>query len=324
MKKLMVIGVAVFATMAMAQDKTISLAEANVQIAEAAESSDTMASVMKQLSAADQVKFLSQVNAAISKQPGSPTEKAAKYLAVNSAALKNAKKDNVPALLAETYATVPPEALTVINERFAADLFNRSADPSKPVTDAQFEKIATDTMKTIQARNATADNAGVRDTFAALMFIRASNGTPADLTDKLVANMTDPNAIKYAKDEWIPPALDKDYEPMLGASDAGSAPNVGEVLAISGLMSTQALLADLGNGNTDFMSAIGSGSGGLDGMAMFSDDSGLTRVPRSMNKENKYYGGYRRGDTPSDEGGSGSNCHYVCEPGGYNCQWICK
>ena len=195
MKKLMVIGVAALVTMAMAQDKTISYADASVQIAEAAESADTMASVMKQLSAADQVKFLSKVNAAIAKQPGSPTENAAKFLAVNSAALKSAKKDNLTALLAETFATVPPEALTVINERFAADLFNRSADPSKPLSDAQFEKVATDTMKAIQARDASADNAGVRDTFAALMFLRASNGTPADLADKLVANMTDANAI---------------------------------------------------------------------------------------------------------------------------------
>ena len=56
MKKLMVIGVAALVTMAMAQDKTISYADASVQIAEAAESADTMASVMKQLSAADQVK----------------------------------------------------------------------------------------------------------------------------------------------------------------------------------------------------------------------------------------------------------------------------
>ena len=263
------------------------------------------------------------MNAAIAKQPGSPTENAAKFLAVNSAALKSAKKDNLTALLAETFATVPPEALTVINERFAADLFNRSADPSKPLSDAQFEKVATDTMKAIQARDASADNAGVRDTFAALMFLRASNGTPADLADKLVANMTDANAIKYAKDEWIPPALnDKNYEPMLGASDAGSAPDVGAVLAISGLMTTQALLADLGNVGTEFMSCVGSGSGGLGGMAMFSDDAGLTRVPRSLNKENKYYGGYRRGEKPEED--SDSDCDYVCEPGGYNCQWICK
>ena len=309
MKKLMVIGVAALVTMAMAQDKTISYADASVQIAEAAESADTMASVMKQLSAADQVKFLSKVNAAIAKQPGSPTENAAKFLAVNSAALKSAKKDNLTALLAETFATVPPEALTVINERFAADLFNRSADPSKPLSDAQFEKVATDTMKAIQARDASADNAGVRDTFAALMFLRASNGTPADLADKLVANMTDANAIKYAKDEWIPPALnDKNYEPMLGASDAGSAPDVGAVLAISGLMTTQALLADLGNVGTEFMSCVGSGSGGLGGLAMFSDDAGLTRVPRSLNKENKYYGGYRRGEKPEED------CDHVCEP----------
>lgn len=295
MKKLMIIGVAALASVAMAQEKTISLADASAKIAEAAESSDAMASIMKQLSAADQVAFLSKVNAAIAKQPGSQDEAAAKYLAANSAALKNAKKDNVPALLAETYATVPPEALTVINERFASDLFNRAADPSKPVSDEQFTKIATDTMKTIQDRNASADNAGVRDTFAILMFLRASNGTPADLSDKLVANLPDEKTQEYAKNEWIPPAMsaDKNYEPMLGASDAGEAPDAARVLELAYDMTTTALLSDLSSKDNEFAGALF--TQGLTGVASFGT-SGLDRVPRTMNKDNKWYADNKRGE----------------------------
>lgn len=296
MKKLMIIGVAALASVAMAQEKTISLADASAKIAEAAESSDAMASIMKQLSAADQVAFLSKVNAAIAKQPGSQDEAAAKYLAANSAALKNAKKDNVPALLAETYATVPPEALTVINERFASDLFNRAADPSKPVSDEQFTKIATDTMKTIQDRNASADNAGVRDTFAILMFLRASNGTPADLSEKLVANLPDEKTQEYAKNEWIPPAMsaDKNYEPMLGASDAGEAPDAARVLELASDMTTTALLSDLSSKDNEFAGALF--TQGLTGVASFGTSS-LDRVPRTMNKDNKWYADNKRGDS---------------------------
>ena len=323
MKRILMMGIAALASVAMAQE--MSLADASGKLDAAAENPATMTSVTKQLSAADQVAFLARVNAAIAALPGSAAEKAAKYLNANAAALKGAAKGNLPALLAEVFATVPPEALTVINERFASDLFNRTAS-GKAYTDEEFVKFAQNGMSAIQKRTASADNAGVRDTFAILMFLRASNGTPADLADTLVANLADEKTQTLAKNEWIPPALnDKDYEPMLGMSDAGDQPDAAQVLRLAGPQVGVAMLTDLaagdvlGMGNT---STMFDQSSGLFGVPVFGDDSGLNRIPRTMNKDMRNYGGYHRGD----KGGEGSNekeCHRVCEPGGYNCQWIC-
>jgi hypothetical protein len=204
---------------------------------------------MKQLAAADQASFLADVNAAISKMPGSPEEKTSKFLEVNSAALKGAQKGNLTALVAEVFATVPPESLTAINESFASGMFNRAADPSKTYTDDEYKKTSLALLDKVQERNATADNAGVRNTFVILMLIRASNGTPADLRDTLVDALKNEETKSLAQNEWISPALgqgqEKTYDPMLGAADAGSQPNLDMVLVVSLKNAGDALVADL-------------------------------------------------------------------------------
>ena len=68
MKKIMMIGIAALATMAMAQE--MSLADASGQLDAAAGNPATMTSITKQLSASDQVTFLARVNASIDALPG--------------------------------------------------------------------------------------------------------------------------------------------------------------------------------------------------------------------------------------------------------------
>ena len=130
MKKLLMVVTMAMASVLFAQDKTMSSADARGKIGDIISDPASMTSVMKQLAAADQASFLADVNAAISKMPGSPEEKTSKFVAVNSAALKGAQKGNLTTLVAEVFATVPPESLTAINEQFAAGMFNRAADPS--------------------------------------------------------------------------------------------------------------------------------------------------------------------------------------------------
>ncbi|MGN0855031.1 MAG: hypothetical protein ACI4R9_05885 [Kiritimatiellia bacterium] len=312
MKKTLVIGMMVFAT-AVAQG--LSLADASGQIDVAIESPATMTALVKQLSAADQVAFLARVNASIDALPGSPEEKAAKYLAANDAALRGAKGGgNIAALLAEVFATVPPEALTVINERFAVDLFSRTADPSKTIPDEVFVKMVQTAMKAIQKRTASVANADVRNTFAILMFLRASKGTPADLCDTLVKEyLTEGKAQALAKGEWIPPALnDKDYEPLLGASDAGEMPDAALVLRLAGAQTSLALLSDLAAGDAGMANVSSMFRPNVSGMPVLSDDSTIYRIPRTMNPANRNYGGYHRGDKTDD----------IYEPGGYSGQRI--
>ena len=234
----------------------LSLAEARGQIDKAIESPEKMKELMKQLSAEDQRRFLADVNKAINDLPASLEEKTAKFLNINHAAMTAAQKGNATVLLAEVFATVSPEALTVINERFAADLVSRTANPNVTYTDEQYTKIATEAMKAINERVEETDNGSTRSAFAMLMFVRASNGTPADLTDKLIDTLKNEEAKELAKSEWIPSALGKDgretgYEPLLASADANRRPDFAQVLVIAGPQYIEALLGDLSGQNTD-------------------------------------------------------------------------
>lgn len=250
--------------------KTLPLAEARQKIDGVVDGSESIASLIKQLSAADQLTFLGDVNKAVSKMPASVEEKTAKHLNLNHAALKAVKgSGNVAALLAEVFATVPPEALTVINERFASDLLNRAADSKVTYTDAQFTDIALKLMETVNKRTAETDNASTRSAFAILMLLRASNGTPADLEDKLIATLPHADARELAKSEWIPSALGKDgrelgYEPILASADAGRRPDFDFVLVIAGPQFLDSLLQDIGGKNVDGLSFVQTRSPVLD------------------------------------------------------------
>ena len=250
--------------------KTLPRAEARQKIDGVVDGSESIASLIKQLSAEDQLTFLGDVNKAVSKMPASVEEKTAKHLNLNHAALKAVKgSGNVAALLAEVFATVPPEALTVINERFASDLFNRATDPKVTYTDAQFTDIALKIMETVNKRTAETDNASTRSAFAILMLLRASNGTPADLEDKLIATLPNADARELAKSEWIPSALGKDgrelgYEPILASADAGRRPDFDFVLVIAGPQLLDSLLQDVGGKNVDGLSFVRTRSPVLD------------------------------------------------------------
>ena len=299
------------ASVLVAQDKTMSSADARGKIGDIIDNPASMTSVMKQLSASDQASFLADVNAAIADMPGSPEEKTTKYLDVNTAALKGAQKGNLTTLVAEVFATVPPEALTAINESFASGMFNRKADPSKTYTDDQYVDISTNLLAKVQERNATADNAGVRNTFAVLMLIRGSNGSPADLRDTLVGSLNDAETRSLAQNEWISPALgqgqEKTYDPMLGAADAGSQPKLDMVLAVSYVAAGDALAADLASecSLSDASSSITAliGPAFSDPNAMDIADgvdplssAALSRLPRTMDPSAKYNPAFKRGE----------------------------
>ncbi len=276
----------------------LSLAEASAKIDQVIANPDMMTATMKELSPTNQVAFLSRVNAAIASLPGSAEEKAANYLAVNAAALRGAASGNLSTLLAEVYATVPPEALTLINERFAAELFNRSANPSRPISDEQVASIALSMMEKIHARNVGSENSAVRDTFALLMFLRVADGSPADLQDRML-NFIDSSSRELAESEWIPAAMGenqpKTYEPMLGASDAGEQPDVDIVLQMRGPQTSLALLADLNApaGETPSTSMAFASSLNTIPDAMGAA-SGLDRIPRTDDPSKKWWGGYTR------------------------------
>ena len=239
-----------------------ALADARGRIARAIENPNVMTELMKGLSAEDQKQFLADVNKAISDMPGSVEEKTALFLNANSAAMRAADEGNLKTLVAEVFATVPPESLTVIAERFAIDLFNRDAGGAGKYTDEQFTKIATDTMKVVNQRTAETDNGSARSAFAIIMFVRASNGSIPELSDALIDTMEHDDAKDMARKEWIPSALGKDgrtqgYEPLLASADAGRRPDPDFVLVIAGPQHLESVLGDLTGKNTDVLALSG-------------------------------------------------------------------
>lgn len=281
MKKIMFMMIAAAMMSAVAQ--SLSLSDARAKIGDVIENPSVLTSTIKQLSAADQKLFLADVNEAVAKMPDSAEAKSAKFLDVNRAALKGAQKGTVADLLAEVFATASLESLTVINEVLAADLFNRDANPAVKYTDEQFVKIAKSAMEKIAARNSNVDNGAVRTGFAALMFIRASNGSPADLADTLATYLPE-DTREIAKKEWFPSALakgdEKSYDSMLGTTDAGALPNEMVVLRLAAAQEHGALLSDMaaaafGNAETYMGAPYGSDRGGI-GAGL---DNGLYRVP---------------------------------------------
>ena len=230
MKKAMVLAMVMAAGVALAD--TMSLAEARGKIGEAINDPAKMTEVMKSLSAADQKAFVAEVNEAISKMPGSEDSKRETFVEVNRAAMRGAAKGNLITIFAEVFATVPPDALTEVNEDFANRLFKRTGTESKALTDEQFTEVALKVMDKVNERMATVEDGAARSCFAALVFINASSDHPiANLTETLVATMP-AAAQNVALTEWIPAAIgdnqQKTYEPLLGASSFDATMNVGD------------------------------------------------------------------------------------------------
>lgn len=249
MKKIVVMMVSVMAVVAAF---AMSLADARGQIGKCISNPKLMTTVMKQLSAADQKALLAEVNAAIEKMPGSNEQKSATYLNVNHAALKGAAKGNIATLVAEVFATVPPEVLTIINEQFATDLFSRTADPSKTYSDESFTQVSTTLVKKTLERTSSMDNGAARSAFVILMMVRASGGSPAELQETLIKTLPE-EAQNAARNEWIPAALGQkqiqSYEPILGGADAlNQMPENRVVIRLAGPQLLESMLGDVVEG----------------------------------------------------------------------------
>lgn len=233
----------------------LTLVAAREKIVEAISSPAVMTATVSQLSAEDQRQFLADVNAAIGSMPGSQKELAASYLNVCRAALKGAQKGNLATMIAEVFATVPVEYLPVISESLGSDMLNRAANPSVTYSDEEYLTIATNVMSKVNSRVEVEDNAGVRSGFAALAFIRGSNGGSEAIISAMTAALPE-SAQEAASREWFPAALAtgdaKSYDPMLVAASAETLPELDTLLLnVDGAQNQDALLADLGGVNTD-------------------------------------------------------------------------
>lgn len=240
----------------------IPLAEARGRIDKAIASAAVMKQIMLQLSAADQKQFVADVNKAISDMPASAEEKSAAFLQANMAAISGAEKGNTATIIAEVYATVPPEHLTVFTEQLAKGPLSRSTPEGAAYTDAAYEKIATELSKKVVERCAETENGSTRSVLLMLALVEAAGERMAtDLADKLVDQLPSSEAKALAKEEWLPSALGKDdreksFDPILASADAGRRPDLDQVIVIAGAMFHDSVLADLGGKSSDPASMI--------------------------------------------------------------------
>ena len=299
----------------LAASAELSKAEWQAKVGECAGNPSAMKATIAQIPASDQAEFVANVNKAIADKPGSNESKAADFYAANKAAVSGATDKS--SVLAEVFATVPVEYLTDINERFASELFNRNANPEKPVSDSAFVELSTNTLAVVNQRCESAeDNAAARQTFAALMFVRASGGSPEGLVDLYASQMTDSQA-KESAGAWISEALGSDgkeasYDSMLAASDAGDEPDHAIVLQMTGPSEVvEALLADLQAPGNESASGSSSGMGGgafttgsVAGSAVPSEDLSdgrMSRVPRGALGSSTAVGGNSEGTNEGEE-----------------------
>ena len=286
-------------------------AEWQAKIGDCANNPAAMKATISQIKASEQAEFVGRVNEAIGKMPGTPEAKSAAFYVVNKAAVRGAT--NKKSVLAEVFATVPVEYLTDINERFATELFGRDANRTYAKDeegDGKFIKLAKSTLAVVNSRCESAKNAGVRQTFAALMFIRAADGSPKGLTDMLIAQMTDSQA-KASASAWIAEALRSEgeaasYDSMLDAAGAEDVDH-SVVLQMTGPSEViESMLSDLQDPSVP-PSGMGSGnfvSGSVAGAAVPSEDlsdARLTRVPRGAIGSSSAVGGNRDGTNADDD-----------------------
>lgn len=295
-------------------------AEGNWQskVGEASQDPTVLAATMKGLSNAEQLSFYKAVNEAIAALPGSETEKAAKFVNAERAAIAASNDDNKTAMVAEIFATVTPAGLTAVNEDLAKTVLAKGDTP-----DSDYASVARGTLKAVKDRCAKADNAGARETFAILAFLRGSAGKPANLRKELLDKL-DAETHELADNEWIDPALAGDYNPILGASNAEAAP---ELAAISPLLipgvATAAILGDLRAETSTgvVLNAGGLGNGlfdGGNGMLEGQGDLGINAKPRYFIDKDSENG--RRAIDPNEKRGKSGGGAYRPHPGPYQDQ----
>ena len=218
--------------------------EWHAKVGECALDPVVLKSTMSKLSSADKASFLSEVNAAIGKMPGSPEAKAAQFLSANRAAVAGAGSADRMTVLAEVFATVPPEALAIVNEEFAKNEFARP----DTMSDEQYKRIISVAMEKIVQRCASAESGAVRSAFAGLMFIRAAGGAAEDVQSAVVAAMP-AEARLEARNTWFPAAIGKDqpvsYDSMLGAAQAGEEADHQLTVSIFSQQIMESMLSDL-------------------------------------------------------------------------------
>ena len=235
-----------FAAIAVTLSAQMPRSEWHAKVGECALDPAALTATISQLSSKDKTAFIAEINEAISKMPGSPEAKAAQFLTINRAAVRGVGPADRAAVLAEVFATVPPEALAVIHEEFAKSEFARP----DAMSDERYKSIISGAMEKIVQRCASAESGAVRSGFAGLMFIRAAGPSAQEDVQAAVIAALPAEAQLEARNTWFPAALGKDqvaasYDSMLGAAQAGEEADHQLTVSMYSQQIVESMLSDL-------------------------------------------------------------------------------
>lgn len=299
MAKMLMVA-ALVASAAMAEDAaTLTRSQWLKKIGDSAANESVLRDTAAQLPASDRVEFAQRVLKAVSRMPVNPEEKTAAFVRSSIGCINGKLGDQKKNVIAEVFADVPISYLPNVTE----ELSKRFNQELNKLSDADYEKIATETIDVAAKRNAKTDEPSVRDTFVALAFLRGAKN-PDQLRDKLISRLPDDHTRQVAAG-LIPGVMKTGkYDEVLNAAGVDWAPlPIGVGTHYYGHANLDRLLADL-NTNLGISQAAGSESnvdsdaklskplsdvtlGGIDGswdspMVTHPIDVGIERVPRMI------------------------------------------
>lgn len=279
----------------------------------ASDAKGTFGTAFQDLAKDDQVEFVRAVNQSMATYKASTPEKRLQTIyAVNRDAVKAASEKERKAVIAEVFATAPMDALPMITDRFASELFNRKAGGFSEKDDS-FVEFASATLMRIRNRLfsgvPTEQYPGARSVFAVICFLKASEGKPEDLRQSFLFYVLS-GSQELARKVWIPAALGEDgkapsYQPILEAGYKGEEPAHANVHAMAPIeLGNLQVGSELRVQNAKEVSSpkplevgggAGAGAGGGQGQ-------GVNRTPRAavQDPDSPWYR-RRRGDRPNDE-----------------------
>ena len=203
-------------------------------------SGEVLRETLAQIAPEDRVEFTQRMLKAVTRMPVGPEEKTAAFVRTSVACISGINGGIKPQVISEVFAGVPVEYLPVVTEELA----KRFDQDYNKLSDEQYEKIASETLRNAVERNAKTDAPSVRNTFVILSFLRGAKN-PA-LQNKLIAQLPDERMRNLAV-SWLAPALkDRNYEALLAAADVDEIPlKMSDWYRYVGHSNLDRLLADL-------------------------------------------------------------------------------
>ncbi len=295
MRRLMCAALAALAAFATIEAQALTLQEAMAQVEAAANSPETLAEIMAQLSPSDQETFLAEVIEAIAEMPVSEEEKQQKVVAATIAAV-NAAPANRDALLAVAYARAPLGAVATLTRTLGPALAEALADPSGTRTEAEQQKIAESaqaSLATINASTAKASDADKRTAAAITMYALADSS----LTSTLVAGATLTSTSADQVSSWVDASVSLgNYTWLTGAADTGTIGVIGTTVFV-----TSEVFSDYSSTTTaEDTYTIKLLDATTYAMPQEATGSGVDRTPRTLDETVPWYSGYDRSEATEE------------------------